>query len=138
MRRTAGVALGLFLVAAVVGITLPAAPPAGDTGGGNGSARPTTIGGRGEIGTVELVSRVLGYLRGERAQTFHSPDAPYVKVHVARARLLPGDYLTVADPTGTEVYKYDAAQLSSGRWTMSVTGDTAVVTLRPAHADPIG
>ena len=152
MRRTAGLVLGLFLVATVAGIAPAAAPPAhqyiapgavelvpdaGDSGGGR-SGRPTTIGGRGEIGTVEFVNRALGYLRGTRSQTFRYPGAPYVKVHVARALLLPGDYLTVADSTGTEVYRYDAGQLASGRWAMSVTGEAAVVTLHPAHADPIG
>jgi lysyl endopeptidase len=52
--------------------------------------------------------------------------------------MMPGDYLTVANPHGTESYTYKAAPLSglndllapnAGQWAMSVTGDEAVVTL---------
>ena len=63
--------------------------------------------------------------------------------------LLPGDYVTVADAAGTETHRIESDPLTavsgllgsradaSGRWAMSVDGDTAVVTLhraRPARS----
>jgi len=149
MRRAAGLVVGLCLVATVAGVA-PAAEPQGgriiapglrapaaesDVPGGR---RPATMGGRGEVGTIERAGKLLSHLGGSRSQVFHYLGAPYVKVHVARAILLPGDYLTVADPVGIEVYRYDREQLAAGRWAMSVTGDTAVVTLHPGLVDPFG
>jgi hypothetical protein len=42
-----------------------------------------------------------------------------------------GEAVTVANPDRTEVYRYDADALADpeGRWAMSITGDTAVVTV---------
>jgi V8-like Glu-specific endopeptidase len=76
-----------------------------------------------------------------------------VKVHFDELSMLPGDYVTVADPQNTEVHRVDSDPLDvvggllgsrtegdsgSGRWAMSVTGDTAVVTLHRAVPDPLG
>lgn len=102
-------------------------------------------GGREQIGTVEQVDTVLGYLDAKRAATFHYPGAAYVMVHFSRRLLLPGDYLTVSDPAGEEVHRYDPEPLlglgsagDEGEWAMSVTGDTAVVTLHHTGPDPLG
>ena len=55
--------------------------------------------------------------------------------------MMPGDYVTVSDPDGTESHRYEASPLlgqvlggkvaesATGRWVMSVTGDTAIVEL---------
>lgn len=81
-----------------------------------------------QVGAVEPVGQIQGHLDAANpTATFRYPGAGYVKVHLHRLALLPGDYLTVSDPAGGEVHRYDAT--SGGGWAMSVTGDTAVVTL---------
>jgi hypothetical protein len=56
-----------------------------------------------------------------------------VKLHFSRMMMLPGDYLTVSDPSGRESYRYNAPELSGAgrvdKWAMSITGDTAVLEL---------
>lgn len=79
------------------------------------------------VGVVDQVNSLIGYLAGPSTETFRYPGADYVKVHFERALLLPGDYVTVADPEGIESYRYESAD--PGRWAMSITGDTAVVTV---------
>jgi hypothetical protein len=95
---------------------------------------------RHRVGTLTRVDRLVGYGR----QTFRYPGASYVKVHVSRMVLLPGDYLTIGDGTGTESYRYDAGPggmlsgLGADDWAMSVTGDTAVLQLHRAATGRIG
>jgi lysyl endopeptidase len=52
--------------------------------------------------------------------------------------MLPGDYVTVSNPRGTESYRYGADR--DGRWALSIVGDTAVVEVqrrvRPSTIDP--
>ncbi|MEU2987790.1 trypsin-like peptidase domain-containing protein [Micromonospora aurantiaca] len=81
-------------------------------------------------------------------QLIRHPGATYVKVHFSALRLNEGDYVTVSSPDGRETYQYDRSldrttgsdyttDGGPGFWAMSVTGDTAVVTLhsaRPARA----
>ena len=149
MRRTVSlvVAAGVLMVLGGVasGTPVPPAPgpvqgPVPSVVGSAGSA--SVVAGREQVGTVETVDAVLGYLDAERSMTFRYPGAEYVKVHLHRLLLLPGDYLTVADPDRAEVYRYEAEPLlglgGAGRWAMSVTGDTAVVTLHTARPDPLG
>jgi len=50
-------------------------------------------------------------------------------VHFSRLLLAPGDTVTVADPQRREVHTYSTMAVGGG-WAMSVTGDTAVVTIR--------
>jgi len=100
--------------------------------------------GRQRIGALEQVDALLGYRAERDTQTFHYPGADYVKVHFAKLSMLPGDYVTVSDPTETEVYKLTGGLLDerptegTGRWAMSVTGDTAVVKLHRATPDLLG
>lgn len=111
-------------------------------------AAPLAVGdtgtaGRQLVGTVESVEATLGYTDPEPSLMLHYPGAEYVKVHLRQLLLLPGDYLTVTDATGQEVYRYEADPLfgvgTEGQWTTSVTGDTAVLTLhRVAEAVPAG
>ncbi|MEV0715459.1 serine protease [Asanoa sp. NPDC050611] len=107
--------------------------------------------GRQQVGALESVDSLVGYRAESDAQTFSYPGADYVKVHFDQLTMLPGDYVTVADPAGTEVHRIDSdplevvdgllgsrpAESDGGRWAMSVTGDTAVVTLHRAVPDPL-
>jgi V8-like Glu-specific endopeptidase len=86
--------------------------------------------GRQRVGELLHVERLLGYLPGgPRTETFSYPGASYVKLHFDRMAMLPGDYVTVSNPSGTESYRYDAATGKAGRWAMSITGDTAVLEM---------
>jgi V8-like Glu-specific endopeptidase len=71
--------------------------------------------------------------------TLNYPGASYVKPHLDKLVLLPGDSLTVSNPSGTESATYRTGVLP--RWAMSVDGDTAVLTLhrgRVAEAAGLG
>jgi lysyl endopeptidase len=122
-RFTVNVALvaGLLAALGAVGVASSAETSA-----------PEATAPREQVGTVEQVDAVLGYLDADRTATFRYPEADYVKVHLSQLLLLPGDYLTVSDPAGEEVYR-----LTSG-WATSITGDTAVVTLHQTQPDPLG
>ncbi|TDD27133.1 serine protease [Actinomadura sp. KC06] len=75
--------------------------------------------------------------------TLREPGSSYVKVHFASVRLLPGDRVTVASPSGREVHTYYGDPTvrkqggdspftvhgGTGFAAMSIDGDTAVVTL---------
>ncbi|MEU4421180.1 serine protease [Actinoplanes sp. NPDC024001] len=92
--------------------------------------------GRQRIGELLRVDRLLGYLAGPKKEKFHYPGASYVKLHFDRLALLPGDYVTVSNPSGTESYRYEAGE-TDGRWAMSITGDTAVLEVHRA-VNPLG
>ncbi|GAA0482546.1 hypothetical protein Ade02nite_66450 [Paractinoplanes deccanensis] len=126
----------------------PAAPSAGestppllDQEGRHESVTAAKDGGRQRVGELITVRKLLGYLGGKpRKETFRYPGASYVKLHFARIQMLPGDYVTVSNADGTESYRYDAPELSdrdTGRWAMSVTGDTAVLEMHRGPADPL-
>jgi lysyl endopeptidase len=90
---------------------------------------------QGEQKVGELVQENL--LIGDQApvHTFHYAQASYVKLHFSRLAMMPGDYLTVSNPDGTESYRYDGN--STDEWAMSITGDTAEVEMhRAAGGDP--
>ncbi|MEV1285937.1 hypothetical protein [Micromonospora sp. NPDC049679] len=63
------------------------------------------------IGTLEQVDRALGYSGAEHSATFRYPGSRYVKLHFNRLLLLPGDYPTVADPSGAEVHRMDSGPI---------------------------
>ncbi|GIF77076.1 trypsin-like serine peptidase [Asanoa siamensis] len=108
--------------------------------------------GRQRVGALESVDSLVGYHAESDRQEFSYPGADYVKVHFDQLTMLPGDYVTVADPAGTEVHRIEsdpldvvggllgsrAEESGAGRWAMSVTGDTAVVELHRALPDPLG
>ena len=96
----------------------------------------------GEERTTDLAVRY-----GQPSARVTHAGAAYVKVHFNSLRLVPGDYVTVADPTGREVHTYstdptrgvaapgDSAYTihrTRGFAAMSIEGDTAVVTLHRA------
>lgn len=97
-----------------------------------------------QIGEEVRTSVSLGRtgLSSSRTAEIRFPGAAYIKVHFASVRLAPGDYLTVADPTGRERHTYhglptagDASRTVHGRpgfAAMSIDGDVAVVTLHAA------
>ncbi|WP_233625437.1 serine protease [Actinoplanes sp. ATCC 53533] len=97
--------------------------------------------GRQKVGELLSIDKLLGYGAPER-EVFHYPQASYVKVHFSRMAMLPGDYLTVSDAEGEESYRYDAPRLldgaSTGRWAMSITGDTAVVEMHRGGGNLVG
>jgi hypothetical protein len=98
------------------------------------SATAAAKAGRQKVGELVTVDKLLGY--GQPRESFTYPGASFVKLHFDRLAMLPGDYLTVANSSGTESYRYDApAVLSTGtvsEWAMSVTGDTAMVEMHHA------
>ncbi|MET0422703.1 MAG: serine protease [Actinoplanes sp.] len=94
--------------------------------------------GRQQVGELVRVSRLLGYAGGApEKETFRYPGASYVKLHFARMVMLPGDYVTVSNAAGTESYRYDAPG-STGKWAMSVTGDTAVLEMHRGSGNLVG
>jgi hypothetical protein len=98
--------------------------------------------GRQKVGELVNVRRLLDYLAGgPKTETFRYPGASYVKLHFGRMAMLPGDYLTVSNPAGTESYRYGApGVLNTGdvdRWAMSITGDTAVLEMHRGATSPL-
>ncbi|TDB94255.1 serine protease [Micromonospora fluostatini] len=92
------------------------------------------------VGELRTVAATASTVRTGRTQVVRHPGATYIKVHVSSLRLAPGDHLTVASPDGRESYRYDrnldrstgsdyTTDGQPGFWAMSVTGDTAVVTV---------
>lgn len=93
--------------------------------------------GRQQVGELQRVSKLLGYLDGKpKKETFRYPGASYVKLHFSRMALQSGDYVTVANADGTESYRYDAPRnpADGERWAMSITGDTAVLEVHRGAA----
>ncbi len=140
-------------VAAAPGPGAPAAPGRARAQASRTESAPSGTSsalGRETVGALENVSTLLGYLGEGTSRTFAYPGAEYVKVHFDRMTLLPGDYVTVADAAGTEVHRIESDPLTavggllgsradgSGRWAMSVEGDTAVVTLHRARPALLG
>jgi len=102
----------------------------------------TEVPGRQRVGEMLRVDRLLDYLTGgPRKETFSYPGASYVKLHFNRMAMLPGDYLTVSNPSGTESYRYDAPKVlqtgAADKWAMSVTGDTAVLEMHQAAGNAL-
>ncbi|CCH35473.1 serine protease [Actinosynnema sp. NPDC047251] len=89
-----------------------------------------------KVGQDEVVSTVLG--GPSTSTTVVRPGSWYLKAHFTGLRLVGGDVLTVANPAGTESYRYTSDVLASGTaskdatgfWAMSVTGDQAVVSIK--------
>jgi len=109
------------------------------------SARVEAASGRQKVGELLRVDRLLGYVDAPQRETFHYPRASYVKLHFNRMMMLPGDYLTVSNPDGTESYRYDAPPLgslltptTSDKWAMSITGDTAELEMHRVAGDAVG
>jgi trypsin-like peptidase len=101
-----------------------------------------------EAGEQQEVTKQVDY-SGAPVVRFDYPGASYVKVHFDRMLLRPGDWVTVTDPSGDQKYTYhsdprllrtpgDSPSTSSGDgfWAMSITGDTAVVTLHKTLPGP--
>ncbi|TMR02667.1 trypsin-like peptidase domain-containing protein [Actinomadura soli] len=100
----------------------------------------------GEKTAANIVLRYSPDSRTTQA-TLRTPGSSYVKVHFASVRLLPGDRVTVASPSGREVHTYHGDPTvrkqrgdspftvhdGTGFAAMSIDGDTAVVTLHAAQ-----
>jgi trypsin-like peptidase len=100
------------------------------------SAAAAAAQGRQKVGELLSVDKLLGY--GRPRESFSYPGASYVKLHFSRITMLPGDYLTVSNPSGTESYRYDAPGVLTtapvDKWAMSITGDTAVLEMHRSNA----
>jgi len=160
MRRTMGTIVGLSIMLAMTGVAYAAtssaihaskspapAVKAGLSISDIGELREAAANGPETVGKLVDVSKTLDYLGAAHSMTLHYPGASYVKVHFSRLLMLPGDYLTIASPDKTESYAYDAQPLlglndllsnTGGEWGMSITGDTAVVTLHRTESDTLG
>ncbi|MER7273354.1 serine protease [Dactylosporangium sp. NPDC000244] len=90
-----------------------------------------------QTGVLESVTG--GSIERAASRTFTYAGADYVKVHFSRLALSDGDKVVVSDASGAEQYEYTAEELSgSDNWTMSVSGDRAVVRVRKAGKDVFG
>jgi lysyl endopeptidase len=60
-----------------------------------------------------------------------SPGATFVRVHFAEFNLAAGDYVTVANPAGSDFWTYSLRGPNGNGefWSFAVTGDTAIITL---------
>jgi lysyl endopeptidase len=141
MRRTVALLVGLCTLVALAGAAVARDIPRTATllrAGQAARVEPAAE----RIGTVEettgRIERRGRLVNGRRTMTFTHPGASYVKVHFSRLLLLPGDRVTVADPAGRESSTYTSRDLGADAWAMSVTGDTAVVTLEHGNLDPLG
>jgi lysyl endopeptidase len=86
-----------------------------------------------------LESVAAGTIERAATRTFAYPGADYVKVHFSRLALDAGDRVVVSDAQGGEHYEYTSKDLSgSGNWSMSVSGDRAVVRVVKARDDVFG
>ncbi|MBP2475782.1 V8-like Glu-specific endopeptidase [Crossiella equi] len=87
-----------------------------------------------KVGTEEITAHTIG--GGDSTLTLRRAESGYVKAHVTGLKLAEGDVLRISDPAGKESYTYTgkddltASPDATGFWAMSVTGDTAVLTLR--------
>lgn len=104
-----------------------------------------------EIGEFMDCTISMDYLHESAlVQEIYYPGAFFIKVNFAQFNLRAGDYVTVSNPEKTEVYTYytdptveDSEQNSDytfdsyGRfWSMSITGDTAVIELFTSSEQP--
>ncbi|RKT51586.1 trypsin-like serine peptidase [Saccharothrix australiensis] len=128
MRSTLRLLAAALLVVPVLTGTASAADPAPTPPTGH-AGQPR------QVGEEEVVSVALD--GSAPAGAVERPGSWYVKIHFTDLRLVGGDVLTVADPTGAETYRYEADVRASGTasvdgtgfWAMSVTGDRAAVAL---------
>ncbi|MGW0517882.1 hypothetical protein [Crossiella sp. NPDC003009] len=93
-----------------------------------------------KVGAEENVAHTIA--GGEGALTLRRAESGYVKAHVTGLKLRPGDVLRISDPSGKESYTYTgqddltASPDATGFWAMSVTGDTAVLSLTGQDGGP--
>ncbi|GAA0710508.1 trypsin-like peptidase domain-containing protein [Dactylosporangium roseum] len=88
-------------------------------------------------GVLEAVTG--GLIEWTASRTFTYPGADYVKVHFGELRLNRGDKVRVTDASGAEHYTYTSEELRlADNWSMSVSGDRAVVSVERAGDDVLG
>ncbi|WP_238008780.1 serine protease [Dactylosporangium sp. AC04546] len=138
MRRRALLTAGICTLLALTGVGVAAATTFGPARPRMASVTPERIEpGAVAAGVLEAVTG--GTIERAASRAFTYPGADYVKVHFAQLRLDPGDRVLISDATGTEQYAYTAADLQEhGNWSMSVSGDRAVVRVEKAGGDPLG
>lgn len=140
LRRSALAALAVLLAAPIGALTASPANSAPSLDSAEVVGRPTVDESdfRGApAGEEEVVDLALTY--GSPRIEITRPGATYIKVHFTALRLVPGDHVTVSDPTGRETHTYstdptgDTAGAGDSSYTvhrtrgfaaMSVDGDT--------------
>jgi hypothetical protein len=95
-----------------------------------------------QIGEIENDNTTMSYLEeATLSRRVHYPDSSYIKIHFVELNLLPGDYLTVTDPTGNQVHTYPGSSFTTdgddGFWALSILGDTAVIELHTGENEDI-
>jgi lysyl endopeptidase len=135
MRRTALLTMGVCTLLAFTGVANAVEWRHPATASWNAPVVAPEV-----VGRVEAVAGgVLDRVGAGRTVTVRHPGADYVKVHFSRLGMLPGDRVVVADPSGQELHRYTESDLrQAGDWAMSISGDTAVVTMETAQPDPLG
>ena len=134
---------GLIILIVGMGVISTAAPVPVNSGGFSiTAATPHQELGPAQIGEIENDNTTMSYLEeATLSRRVHYPGASYIKVHFAQLNLLPGDYLTVTDPAGTQVHTYPGSAFTldegEGFWALSILGDTAVIELHSAEHDDI-
>lgn len=124
-----------MIVAAVIYPVNPAAAadPAAEQG-------PTIIGVEKAVDfTLSTPDAKAAGASSQTAHVIHEPGATYIKVHFSKFSLAPKDFVTVANPAGTEVHTYHGERAYSdsdftvhgrpGFSGLSIDGDTAVITV---------
>jgi lysyl endopeptidase len=141
MRRTALLTLGVTtLLALTAGVAGATTVEWGSSGSGQlfGQGTALTAGPTPEVDAPDSVGVEEAVTGGSveaagatrRTMRLRYPGSDYVKVHFSRLNMQAGDSLTVSDPSGAEAERYTPEDLSTADdWAMSVSGDTAVVTV---------
>ncbi len=72
--------------------------------------------------------------------TIHSPEATYVRLHVSRLDLAPGDSLEIASPDGGQsfIYEMKGPHGDGEFWANTIHGDKALVRLHAARGGAFG
>ncbi len=85
------------------------------------------------IGEIQEARLSIQSGLGKSRRMLQYPGAAFIKVHFSDLSLRPGDTVSVADPAGREVHTYPGSDFTTdggqGFWALSITGDTAIVTL---------
>jgi V8-like Glu-specific endopeptidase len=69
-----------------------------------------------------------------------SPGAEFVRVHLTKLHLAPGDYLTVSSPDGSQIWTYEGRgpHGNGDVWAFAIEGDTAILELHGGRGDGHG
>jgi V8-like Glu-specific endopeptidase len=92
-----------------------------------------------KVGEIELREIHLNYIDPqEKKAALHYPGASYIKIHISKLDLKPGDILNISNPDGTETYTYPGSLFTTdsepGFWAISILGDTVLLEIQSAES----